>query len=394
MNSPQQLGVGLVSVGWMGRLHSRAYVACGQLFPELPMKAKLVIAADTDSSSRDHATRNLGFAESTDDYREVLAHPEVDVVSICAPNFLHHEIALATIAAGKHFWIEKPMGRSAIESRDIAKKAEEAGLITSVGFNYRHVPAIAEARRLIKSGELGEIMSVQLRMLTSYAADPQQVFTWRYEEAQAGTGVLGDILSHGFDLAQYLVGRITSVSAVTETFIKERPLPEGGSSNSFDMGRASDTFRSVENEDYTAMLARFENGAIGMLESTRVAVGPHAEYILEVYGTKGSVRWNFERMNQLEFADSQQGFRTILSDSSFGEFRRFQPGPGPGIGFNDLKTIEAALFMRSILEKKQLAPSVADGWSAAELVDAALQSSVSKQWVDVPQVTGTTTFQG
>jgi predicted dehydrogenase len=351
-----------------------------------------VIAADPDDAGRQHAEDALGYKETVTDYRKVLENPDVDVVSICSPNFLHHEIALATIEAGKHFWIEKPMGRSAQESREIAQGAEAAGLITSVGFNYRHAPAIAEARRLIRSGALGRITNVQIRLLTSYASDPKQVFTWRYEQAQAGSGVLGDILSHGFDLAQFLVGRIASINAVTETFIKDRPLPAGISSNSFNTGEASDVTREVENEDYTALLARFEDGAVGMFETTRVAIGPHAEYIVEVYGSEGSLRWNFERMNQLELATDRSGYRTIMTPPSYGEFGRFQPGPGPGIGFNDLKTIEAALFLRSVAEGKQLGPSAADGWSASELVDASLRSAGSGNWVEVPEVSGNTTY--
>lgn len=393
MTNKSRIGVGLISVGWMGRLHSRAYLATKQFYPELTQHPELVIAADVDESGRIHAKESLGYAEVTEDYKEVLAHPEVDVVSICAPNFLHHEIALATIQAGKNFWIEKPMGISARQSQDIAEGAAKAGLITAVGFNYRHVPALAEARRLVRTGALGKITNVQIRLLTSYASDPNQVFTWRYEKARAGTGVLGDILSHGFDLGQFLVGRITSLNAVTETFIKARPLPSGNSSNTFNMGEASDQLREVENEDYTAMIVRFDGGAIGMMETTRVAVGPHAEYIVEIYGSEGSLRWNFERMNQLELADTGRGYRTIMTDSNFGEFGRFQPGPGPGIGFNDLKTIEAALFLKSVSEGKQLAPSVADGWSAAELVDASLKSAESGQWVDVPEIMNGTTFQ-
>ncbi|MBD3010003.1 MULTISPECIES: Gfo/Idh/MocA family protein [unclassified Streptomyces] len=380
MPEQNRIGVGLISVGVMGRLHARSYLQSQQFFPELPTRAELVIAADPDPNGRAYATEALGFRETTNDYRKLLAHPDVDVVSICSPNFLHHEIALATIDAGKHFWIEKPMGRSARESREIAQGAAAAGLFTAVGFNYRHAPAVAEARRLIRSGELGRITNLQIRMITSYASDPTQGFTWRYEQAQAGSGVLGDVLSHGFDLAQFLVAPITSVNAVTERFIPRRPLPEGGS-------------REVENEDYAALLARFDGGAIGIFETTRVAIGPHAEYIIEVYGTKGSLRWNFDRMNQLELADNGTGYRTIMTPTSYGEFGRFQPNAGPGIGFNDLKTIEAALFLRSVAEGVQLAPSAADGWSASELVDVSLRSAESGQWVDVPAVTGATTTQ-
>lgn len=382
MTQQDKIGVGLISVGWMGRLHSRAYLAAPQLFPELPRHPELVIAADVDESGRRHAEDALGFRETTTDYHEVLSHPDVDVVSICAPNFLHHEIALAAIEAGKPFWIEKPMGISAQQSRDIAQGAEAAGLITAVGFNYRHAPALAEARRLVRSGELGEITNVQIRLLTSYAADPEQPFTWRYVKAHAGTGVLGDVLSHGFDLAQYLIGRISSINALTETFIKRRPLPAG----------SSEETGEVENEDYAAVLARFDNGVVGFLESTRVAVGPNAEYIVEIYGTKGSLRWNFTRMNELLVATDRRGYLTLPTDVTDGEFGRFQPNAGPGIGFNDLKTIEAALFLRSVAEGRQLAPSVADGWSASEIVDASVRSAESGAWIDLAPVTGVTTY--
>lgn len=392
MNQQNRIGVGLVSVGWMGRLHSRSYLATQQLFPELSRHPHLVIANDPDPAAREHAEKALGYRETTADYRDVLTHPDVDVVSICAPNFLHREVALAAIEAGKPFWIEKPMGRSAAESRDIAEGAAAAGLVTSVGFNYRHAPAIAEARRLVRSGALGRITNVQIRLMTTYASDPSQVFTWRYERAQAGSGVLGDVLSHGFDLAQFIVGRIASINAVTKTFITHRPVPTGASSNTFDPGEPSILTREVENEDYTAVLARFEEGAVGILETTRVAIGPHAEYIVEIYGSEGSLRWNFEHMNQLQVAEDRRGYRTILTDSSFGEFGRFQPGAGPGIGFNDLKTIEAALFLASVTEGKQFGPSVADGWAASELVDASLRSAESGAWVEVPEISGQTTY--
>lgn len=382
MTTTNDIGVGIISLGWMGRLHSRAYLATRQYYPELERQARLVIAADPDPGSRQYADEAVGFEETTTDYRDLLAHPDVDVVSICAPNFLHHEIALATIDAGKPFWIEKPMGRSAKESREIAERAEAAGLMTAVGFNYRSAPAIVEARRIIRSGQLGRVTNVLISMMADYAADPAGVFTWRYEADRAGTGVLGDVLTHGFDLAHYLVGRIGSVSSLSETFVTERPLP------------GSPELRAVENEDYAAMLARFDNGAVGVIESSRVAVGPRTEFVIEVYGTEGSVRWNFERMNELQVADSTAGYRRVMSDATFGDFGRFLPSVGSGIGFNDLKTIEASRFLRSVAEGRQLVPSAADCWAASEVVDAAVASSESGQWTTVPAVSGAITYDG
>lgn len=392
MRNKKHIGVGLVSVGWMGRLHSRAYLEAGRHYPDLPVTADLTVAADPDAACREHATHVLGYREAVDDYREVIAHPDVDVVSICSPNFLHHEIALAAVAAGKPFWIEKPMGRSARESREIAQGAAEAGLMTSVGFNYRHAPAVAHARRLVREGALGTITNVRVALLADYSADPAGALTWRFNQERAGSGVLGDLLSHGADLAQYIVGRINQVSGLTETFIRTRPIPTTGAASHFSRGASDGPVGDVENEDYAAILARFDSGAVAVLESSRVAIGPRAEYRIEVYGTQGSLRWDFQRMNELQLADDVSGYRTVMAGPGYGDFAHFQPGAGTGMGFDDLKTIEASLFLRSVAEGAQLAPSAADAWSAAEIVDAALRSAASGGWETVPAVPGSTTF--
>lgn len=392
MTSKGEIGVGLISVGWMGRLHSRAYLAAPQRFPELQTTTSLVIAADPDPSGRAHATNILGYQETTADYAEVLAHPDVDVVSICSPNFLHHEIAMAAVAAGKPFWIEKPMGRGADESREIARAAASAGLITAVGFNYRHAPAVAQARALVRDGALGTITNVRVSLMADYSADPAGALTWRFSKERAGTGVLGDLLSHGADLAQFIVGRIASVSGLTETFLRTRPLPADGAASHFSKGSVEGPRGQVENEDYAAVLARFDSGAVGVLESSRIAIGPRAEYRIEVYGTEGSLRWDFQRLNELQLADSMSGYRTIMVGPGYGEFARFQPGAGTSMGFDDLKTIEASLFLRSVIENRQLAPSAADAWSAAEIVESALHSADSGSWVTVPEAEGDITY--
>jgi predicted dehydrogenase len=390
MNAPQHIGVGLIAVGWMGRLHSRAYLAARQHFPELPVRARLVAAADPDAASRAYATEVLGYARASENYQNVLDDPDVAVVSICSPNFLHREIALAAVEAGKPFWIEKPMGRGAQESAEIARAALGAGLVTGVGFNYRHAPAVARARQLIRDGAIGSVTNIRVALLADYSADPAGALTWRFRRELAGSGVLGDLLSHGADLAQYLVGAIDSVTAMTETFIPERPVPASGAASHFSKGPAGGPTGLVENEDYAAVLARFDSGAVGVLESSRVAVGPRAEYRFEVYGSRGSLRWDFQRLNELHVADDQSGYRTILAGPEFGEFARFQPGAGIGMGFDDLKTIEAGLFLRSVAERRQVGPSASDAWSAAEIVDAAVRSASELTWVHVPRVEGTT----
>jgi len=387
------IGVGLISVGWMGRLHSRAYRALPDHFPELGVRPRLVVAADPIEAARDQAVTRLGYERAVADYHEVLEDPTVDVVSICSPNFLHREMAVAAARAGKPFWIEKPMGRYASDSRQIHDAVRAAGLITSVGFNYRHAPAIERARELVRSGRLGRITNVRGSLLADYSSDPAAPLTWRFERERAGSGVLGDLLSHGLDLAQYVVGRIASVSALAETFIESRPVPAAGIVDR--SAAATGELRPVENEDYAALLFRFEDGAVGAMDSSRVMRGPHAEYSLEVYGTKGSVRWDFQRLNELEvYLDGQEvdGYTTHHVAPGDGEFARFQPGAGTAMGYDDLKTIEAAQFIASVRRGEQLAPSVADGLATASIVEAAEASLVDGAWHDVAHVDGALTY--
>ncbi|GAA4676752.1 Gfo/Idh/MocA family protein [Frondihabitans cladoniiphilus] len=400
--APRTLGVGLISVGWMGRLHTRAYKGIAERYPELNVRTRLVVAADPVPASQAEAVNLLGYERAVADYHEVLADPEVDVVSICAPNFLHKEMALAAAAAGKPFWIEKPMGRSAAESAEIAAAVAAAELVTAVGFNYRHAPAVEKARDLIRSGALGRVTNVRGAFFADYSSDPAGALTWRFIRERAGSGVLGDLLSHGLDLAQYLVGRIGSATSLTETFITERAKPSGAAASHF--SRAEGTPEPVENEDYAALLIRFDNGAVGTFESSRISIGPRADYSIEVYGTKGSLRWNFQRMNELEVClgtdggaagatgAAAYGYTTMLTSPGHGDFGRFQPGGGTGMGFDDLKTIEAAQFLSSVLTGEQLAPSVADGWAAAEIVAAAEASADDRAWHDVKVVTGPLTY--
>ena len=386
------LGYGLISVGWMGRVHSRGISQVAERYPELGVNIRKVIAADTLPAARDNATQLMGFESATENYLDVINHPDVDIVSICSPNFLHHEIAMAAIKAGKDFWIEKPMGRNEIESREISEGAIAKKLMTAVGFNYRQSPAIAHARHLVRSGKLGQIYNVEVKMIADYVNDPEGAFTWRYVNEYAGSGVLGDLMSHGFDLVQYVVDDITDVSAQSEIFIKERREAAPGTSHF--AKNASGTLKRVENEDWTSGMMRLANGASGTFESSRIAVGPACEYSIEVRGSLGTLRWNFENLTELQVAfrnAPEYGFTRALSAPGDGEFGKFQPGRGIPMGFDDLKTIEASLFIKSVLERQQIAPSAADCHSAAECVAAAKRSIASGTWQSVHQVSGNRT---
>lgn len=391
MTPARPLGVGLISVGWMGRLHSKAYSSVRYAYPEAPFVPRLVVAADAVQANADYAVDVLGYERSTLDYREVLADPEVDVVSICAPNFLHREFALAAARAGKPFWIEKPTGRNAAETRDIVEAATEAGLVTAVGFSYRQAPAVQHAKKLIAEGRLGEITNVKVSLLADYSADPLGAHTWRYERDRAGSGVLGDLLSHGVDLATQLVAPIEQVTALTQTVIDARPKPQTATVGHV-RASAGDPIVPVENEDYASLLVRFGGSrAVGFFEASRVAVGPRSDYSIEVYGTLGSLRWSFARLNELELClgiDSDvHGYTTVLAGPGDGDYSHFQPGPGISMSFDDLKVIEAYQFLSSVASGEQRAPSVKDALAAALVVEAAEASAADGQWHVVADVT-------
>ncbi|MGW4911000.1 Gfo/Idh/MocA family protein [Streptomyces sp. NPDC004270] len=389
----REIGVGLISVGWMGKLHSRAYQVLPSVYPELGVKPRLVHAADTAQDRADYARDVLGYERASTDYRAVLDDPDVEVVSICAPNLLHHEIGIAAAKAGKPFWIEKPVGRSAEETAEVAAAARAAGVVTSIGYNYRHAPAVERARELIADGRLGRITNVRATFFSGYASEPRGALSWRFKRDLAGHGALGDLMSHVVDLVSYVVAPIDEVSALTSTVYTERPLLPMGSGTHFaviDGGEMAE----VENDDYTAALVRFADGAVGTLEASRVIVGPQCGIGFEVYGTDGSVTWNFERMNELRVAldrsGPHQGYTTVLGNSHMGDYASFQPGPGNSMGYDDLKVIEAKKFLAAVAGIEHHHSTIEDAHAVAEVIAAAAASAESGSWQSVLAVPGAT----
>jgi predicted dehydrogenase len=393
-----QPGIGLISVGWMGKLHSRAYQAIPLVYPELKIRPALVHAADTAADRADYACEVLGYARAGTDYRDVLADPDVDVVSICAPNMLHAEIGVAAARAGKPFWIEKPVGRDATETAAVAAAARAAGVTTSIGYNYRHVPAVERVRELIAAGELGRITNVRAVFFNSYAAEPNGALSWRFRREEAGSGALGDLLSHVIDLMQYVVAPITEVSSLLSTVYAKRPILPMGSATHFAViedGELGD----VENDDYVAALVRFAAGsraagAVGTLEASRVSVGPQCALGFEIYGTGGSATWNFEQMNELRLClgrgGSNHGYTTVLGNSGLGDYGRFQPGPGNSMSYDDLKIIEAKKFLVAAGGGEQRNSTITEALADAEVIAATAASARDGAWHSVPPVPGAT----
>ncbi|WP_405968781.1 Gfo/Idh/MocA family oxidoreductase [Streptomyces sp. NBC_00015] len=379
------LGVAVVGFGWMGRVHTQAYARVRHHYPRLALRPELVSVAEEVPGRADEAAEQFGFASATRDWREVAADPRVRAVSITAPNFLHREIGVAMADAGKHIWIEKPVGLAPRDARAVADAVAEAGVQGAVGFNYRNAPAVEAARDLIASGELGTVTHVRIRLFSDYAAHPDGALTWRYERERGGSGVLGDLASHGVDLARFLLGDITSLTADTAVFVPERARPTGATAgHSLAVGGE---LGPVENEDYVNCLLRFASGARGVLEACRVSVGEQNNYGFEVHGTRGAVFWDFRRMNELGVSRGttyqDQPVSTVYVGPGDGEFGAFQPGAANAMGYDDLKVVEAYRFLRSVAEGTPYGATLADAVHSATVLEAMTRSAESGSWVDV-----------
>ncbi len=379
------LGIGIIGMGWMGSAHARAYRNLPDRFYDSGIRPRLVICADEVSARAQQAQEIHGFAESTTDWRRVIEHPQVQVVNITSPNYLHLEMVRAATAAGKHVFCEKPVGRSPRETAEIEQLARQAGVFSFVGFNYRWAPMVQYAKQLIDEGRLGRLTHYRGRFFAMYGSNPLGLLTWRFKEEQAGLGVLGDIMSHVIDMAHMLCGPIRRVVGNRHTFIPERPLPIPGQGTHFSLGQPGDPTGAVENEDYAGALVQFENGVQGSLESCRAIFGPKCEMAFEINGTAGAIRWNFERMNELELylpdqANTHDGYTNLIGGPAFPFHGRFNPGDGIGIGYEDLKCIEAYQFLQSIVDGQQREPSFASALALANVQSAMIRSWASETW--------------
>jgi predicted dehydrogenase len=385
-----QIGIGLLGAGWMGDLHTSAYKRVRDHYPALGVEPRLVMVADQHADRARGARERHGYEAWTTDWRELLEHPEVDAVSITTPNFMHREMAVSAALAGKHFWGEKPLGRFPAETAEIAAAVAAAGICTTVGFNYRHAPVVQHARNLIAGGELGEITHYRGFFLSDYASHPLGALSWRFSRELAGLGVLGDLMSHAVDMAQYLLGPIARVTAQQATLIAQRPKPPMSAGTHFSIVENGE-MAPVENEDAASSLVRFESGLRGTLEASRVIVGPHARMGFEVHGTSGALAWDFQRLNELLMyrvptGSGDSGYATVMAAPHHPDFAHFMPGAGNTMGFSDLKVIEGKLFLESIRDGTSHPPSVADALASARVIEAMVRSIEHESWIDVEEI--------
>ena len=388
----QTIGVGVIGMGWMGTVHSRAYLAAADRFHDSAIQAKLLICADEVEERAKEAKERFGFETYTTRWQDVIADPRVQVVNIATPNYMHLEFVKAAAAARKHVFCEKPVGKDARETAEIERVAREAGVLTFVGYNYRWAPMVQYARQLIRDGKLGKVTHFRGRFLAGYASNPQTVLSWRFQREFSGSGVSGDLLSHVADMSLFLAGPIQQVVGNRETFIKRRPsvasLAQSAAPVAHSAAATSGPLQDVTNEDYVGALVRFANGAHGSLEVCRVIQGHKCDWSFEVEGAQGAVSWNFERMNELNVFcpdgnGAHDGYTRIVSGPAHPFHAHFNPATGTGLGYDDLKTIEAHQFLKSIAEKRQGEPGFGEALRVAKVMGAIERSWETQSWQDV-----------
>jgi predicted dehydrogenase len=391
--SAQPLRVAMVGHAFMGNAHSQAWRTAPHFF-DLPLRPEMTVVVGRDGARAAEAAARLGWAESSDDWRAVIGRDDIDVIDICTPGDTHAEIAIAALSAGKHVLCEKPLANTVAEAEQMTTAANAAnanGVRTMVGFTYRRVPAIGLARQLVADGRIGEIRHVRAQYLQDWIADPEAPLSWRLDKAKAGSGALGDIGAHIIDLTQFITGdRIVEVSGRLETFVKERPYPAGETAGTLGGGGTSVERGPVTVDDAASFLATFAGGAMGVFEATRFATGRKNAIRLEINGSKGSLAFDFEDMNVLEFFDASNdaevaGFRRIIATEPGHPYVGAWWPPGHGLGYEHGFTHQVVDLVNAIAAGADPSPSFADGLQVQQVLAAVETSSDTRTWQEIPQ---------
>jgi predicted dehydrogenase len=378
------LRIAMIGYMFMGRAHSQAWSSVVRAF-DPSLRPCLAVLCGPEREEVQLAADRLGWASIETDWRAVVERKDVDVVDICAPVSLHAPIAVAALEAGKHVFCEKPLALSGGEAESMAEAAARAslhGTRSMVGFNYRRVPALAYARRLVEAGRIGEPRQLRAAYLQDWLFDAAAPWSWRVSAVDSGSGVLGDIGSHIVDLTQFLLDdRISDVTGITKTFVTKRPLPKG------QLGEP-DLTGVVDVPDAAMFLARFNSGVVGTFEATRVATGHKNSLRVEVNGSLGSISFDLERLNELEFYDArdtgdEQGFRRILVTESTHPFISGWWPPGHVLGWEHAFANELSDFLDSIAAGMDPSPGFREGCQVQHVLDAVQKSQEAAGWVPV-----------
>lgn len=387
--APPSLGVGMVGYAFMGAAHSQGWRTAGHVF-DLPVRPVLAAICGRDEAAVRAAAGKHGWAAAETDWRALIARDDVQVVDICTPGDSHAEIAIAALEAGKHVLCEKPLANSVAEAEAMVAAAEAAaarGQVAMVGFNYRRVPAVAYARTLIGEGRLGRLRHVRVTYLQDWLVDPEFPLTWRLKREHAGSGALGDLGAHIVDLAQFLTGEpLAGVSALSETFVKERPVLSGASAGLSAEGGGE--LGPVTVDDAALFTGRFASGALASFEATRMAAGRKNALHLEINGERGSVYFDLERLNELQFHDHTEpapssGFRRILVTEPEHPYLEAWWPPGHALGYEHTFIHQARDLVEAITAGTAPVPSFADGLQVQRVL-AAVEESAAKNAVYTP----------
>ncbi|HET6384487.1 MAG TPA: Gfo/Idh/MocA family oxidoreductase [Armatimonadota bacterium] len=379
---PDKIGVGMIGYKFMGKAHSNAFRQAGHYF-DLDLVPDMRVVCGRDAAGVSQAADQLGWREHATSWREVIARDDIGLVDITTGNDTHCEIALAAAAAKKHILCEKPLAMTVAEARQMLDAAEKAGVRHMVNFNYRKVPAVQFARKLIQEGAVGKIYHWRAVYLQDWIVDPNFPLVWRLKKELAGSGAHGDINAHIIDLSRFLVGEIAEVSGLMTTFIKQRPEPTSMTGIS---ATAGEKMGEVTVDDAAAFIARFENGAIGAFEASRFATGHKNFNSFEVNGSEGSLIFNLERLNELQYFSrrdptDRQGFRTIMVTESEHPFLQGWWPPGHTIGWEHSFTHQVVDLMNAIAHSKPASPTFEDGLRCQQVLEAVEQSAVNRTWM-------------
>ena len=386
------LGVGMVGYAFMGAAHSQAWRTAGHFF-DLPYAVDMAALGGRNADAARAAAERLGWSSVETDWRTLVARDDVQLVDICTPGASHADIAIGALGAGKHVLCEKPLANTVAEARSMveaARSARSRGTRSMVGFNYRRIPAVVLARQLVADGRIGEIRHVRAQYLQDWIVDPEFPLVWRLREEEAGSGALGDIGAHVIDLTQFVTGqRLVGVNALLETFVKQRPLPAASSglsaSGSTEMG-------TVTVDDAALFLGRLDGGAIAAYEATRFATGRKNAIRVEVNGSRGSLAFDLERLNELEFLDgtedpSLQGFRRILVTEPTHPYLGVWWPPGHTLGWEHTFTHEVKDLVEAVAAGTDPIPSFEDGLQVQLVLDAVQRSAADRGcWTEVEAV--------
>ena len=378
----KDLGIGIIGTGFMGKAHAFAYRAALAAFPEIPVP-RLEMIADVDEASAAKAAHQYGFARSSGNWKDMIADPKIDVISITTPNTLHKEMSLAAIAAGKHVHCEKPLSPALKDSLEMVEAAEKKGVHTQVGFNYIKNPLLKMARELLEAGEIGEITGFRGIHAEDYMHDPESPWTWRIDPS-GGPGVVADLGSHIIGMARFLLGPIADVNADIRTVIKSRPVARGAKER-----------KDVLVDDVARILVNFDRGCGGTIEANWIATGRKMQLGFELYGSKGSLVFTQERFNELQLYRAGGETHAHGVDARANGYVRIEAGPqhypygqfciagGHQLGFNDLKTIEMGEFLGGIGKGQKTGPDFREAYEIQKVVETAIESSKSRSWVKV-----------